>query len=217
MNTKTSQLSTDSYYPLFLNIAGRLCVVVGGGRIAERKVKSLLQCRATVRVISPRVTKAINLLYHAQKIELEAREFLPGDTIGATLVFAATNRRNINDLVSLEAKACGIFVNVVDEPDLCEFIVPSIIRSGPVTIAISTSGTAPLASKKIRKHLETLVRGDFARYVLIVGKVRRTLKTRVPLLKERRRLLDILAGMEVNEVNGLGAARVLARLLGKNP
>lgn len=200
-----------------MQIAGRLCVVIGGGGIAERKVKSLLRFGAAVRVISPRITKPLGTLYEKGKIELELREFRSGDTDGAVLVFAATNDRTINSHVNAEARSRSALVNVVDDPDLCEFIVPSIIRGRSITIAISTSGAAPMASKKIRKQLESSVKKDFSRYARIVAKVRQRMKTQVPRLRDRKRLLEVVATMEINEVNSLGVAGVLARLFGQTP
>ncbi|HUJ68152.1 MAG TPA: bifunctional precorrin-2 dehydrogenase/sirohydrochlorin ferrochelatase, partial [Syntrophorhabdales bacterium] len=127
------------YYPLFLDLAHKLCIVVGGGAVAERKVRGLLSAGARVRLISPEVAAGIRKLARQGRIEIVLRAYQTGDLDGAALAIAATNREEINMRVREESKRLSILLNVVDSPDLGDFIVPSVVRKGPVLVAVSTS------------------------------------------------------------------------------
>jgi precorrin-2 dehydrogenase / sirohydrochlorin ferrochelatase len=130
-------------YPVFLDIRGKLCVVVGGGRVARRKVKGLLAAGAEVRVVSPKVDSRLAALARDGEIEWLARAYTEGDLDNAFLVFAATDDRRTQELICLHAAAARQLVNVVDDPGRCNFHVPSSFRRGDLTIAVSTSGKSP--------------------------------------------------------------------------
>jgi precorrin-2 dehydrogenase/sirohydrochlorin ferrochelatase len=140
------------YYPLFLDIEGKKCVVIGGGEVATRKVKALLTCRADVVVISPEIEDELKRL----NISWIKREYRYGDLDGAQIVISATDSPEVNKKVSEEAREKNILVNVVDNPKLCNFLVPSTLRRGELCIAISTSGRAPSLAKAIRIRLEKI-------------------------------------------------------------
>jgi precorrin-2 dehydrogenase / sirohydrochlorin ferrochelatase len=141
------------YYPLFADLFEKTCCVVGGGPVAERKVKTLLKCRARVVVYSPRLTAGLEKL--SKSGEIVCRRSAPGKDFlkGVFLVVAATNDRLMNSRVSLACRKKNILINVVDVPGESNFIVPSFVENKGLVIAISTSGRAPCLAKKIRKDL----------------------------------------------------------------
>src|SRR5436190_19296165 len=132
-----------TYYPIFLNLAERRCVVIGGGSVAEGKVLSLLESEAYVTVISPELTAELKKLATEEKILHLERDYQPGDVRGAFLAISATDDRAVNAQVWQEAEEAGILFNAVDDAAHCNFIAGSIVRQGALTIAISTSGSAP--------------------------------------------------------------------------
>lgn len=189
-----------TYYPLFLDVEGRLCVVIGGGQVAERKVRTLLAFGARVRVVSPKLTQGLGRLKGNEAIEHVARHYREGDSEGSLLVIAATSSRTVNRQVREDAGRAGVLVNVVDDPDLCDFLAPSIVKKDPLVIAISTSGVSPGAAKRLRKELETAARLEYAPYVALVGRFRIWLAHEVPDRRVRRRILRDLGRMEIGEV-----------------
>jgi precorrin-2 dehydrogenase / sirohydrochlorin ferrochelatase len=194
MNSETSGLRTKrTYYPLFLDIAGKLCVVLGGGKIAERKVSTLIKFKAKVKLISPKITKNLSKRAESAKIEFVEREYREGDLEGAVLAFAATDQKEVNLRIKREADARALPINVVNDPRSCEFLVPSIVQKGPITIAISTSGSLPLLSKKLRQEIDNYLTEDYIKYADMIGKFRKTLKETV---KDGRRRKEIMAEIE---------------------
>jgi precorrin-2 dehydrogenase/sirohydrochlorin ferrochelatase len=163
------------YYPVFLDINERRCVVVGGGKVAERKVFSLIEAGACVTVISPKVTKGIAALAHINGFRHVSRCFERGDLAGSALVISASSSKKVNGLVSAEADALGVPVNVVDDPASCSFIVPSVVDRDPLLIAISTSGFSPIVAKKLREALEMAIGPEYAVFVRLVGAIRNKL------------------------------------------
>lgn len=168
------------YYPIFLNVEGKPCLVVGGGQTAERKVEALLECGASVRVIAPSVGKRLKALDRAGRMVCMERAFEPGDTAGMMVVIAATNDRTTNERVAAEAKRSGILCNVVDAPDLCSFIVPSVVRRGALTMAISTGGKSPALARKIREELEEEFGEEYGELLELLGSLRETVRARCP-------------------------------------
>jgi precorrin-2 dehydrogenase / sirohydrochlorin ferrochelatase len=189
-----------SYYPLFLDITNKLCVVLGGGKVAERKVAMLLRYKARVKLISPEITKNLSKRAESGKIELVGREYREGDLDGATLVFAATDRKEINLKIKKEADSRALPINVVDDPTLCEFIVPSIVQRGPIAIAVSTSGTLPLLSKKLRREINDYLTEDYIKYARMIGKFRKTL---IETVKNRSRRKEIMVEIEKTDFHEL--------------
>ena len=199
-----SDVDRHQYYPIFLDITGKDCLIVGGGLVAERKAVMLLKFDASVRVISPKVTKRLARLAETGRISVVLREYTSGDHTGTAVVFACTDDRETNRLVREDAARERIPVNVVDKPEECDFIVPSIIRKGDVTIAISTSGRAPMASKRIRQAIEEKIIDDHAAYTRIIAAVRQYILTRVPDKNVRRRLMDMIGSMDTGEIIAQG-------------
>lgn len=182
-----------NYYPAFINLSGKLCVVVGGGKVAERKVFSLLHSGAEIKVISPVLTDTLEKQKNKGRIRHIKRNYKSGDLIGAFLVIAATDDERINTKVSNDA-AC--LVNVVDIPEMANFIVPSVVKRGPMTIAVSTSGASPAMAKRIRKELELSYNKDFGRYLSFLRQIREKMLKEVNDKKVRERFLKELASQE---------------------
>lgn len=141
-------------YPVCLNITGKLCVAVGGGSVAERKVRGLLAGGARVRVISPAVIESLAELAEQDVIEWQQKKYSSGDLAGAFLVFAATDRREVQQAILHDAILSGQLINVVDDPDSCSFQVPATVQRGDLTLAVATGGKSPAVAAMIRGRLE---------------------------------------------------------------
>ncbi|MGH3089167.1 MAG: precorrin-2 dehydrogenase/sirohydrochlorin ferrochelatase family protein [Rubrobacteraceae bacterium] len=175
---------------MFLNLEGRRCVVVGGGRVADRKARKLLQARAEVVVVSPEIKPGIESV----AVETHRRPYEPGDLDGAFLAFAATDSREVNSAVALEAKELGIPVNVADEPSEGDFALPSTLRRGRLQVAVSTGGASPALARDVRKRLEGVFGPEWARLVEEVGKARVAGDSTDELEEEVGRCLSRLSG-----------------------
>lgn len=174
---------------LFACIDGKLVVVVGGGRVGERKVRSLLEHGAHVRVVAPELTPGLAGMAGNGDIEWVGREFKPDDLEGAILAVGASDDRAVNEAVHGAADAAGMLVNVVDVPELCTFIVPSVVRRGKLQIAVSTSGASPSTARDIRKSLENEFPAWWEEYIDLLADVRLLVKERVPGAAEARTAL----------------------------
>ena len=169
------------YYPAYLDLTGRRCVVIGAGEIAERKVLQLLASEADVTLVSPAATAELERLAGEGFLRWIARDYAPGDLAGATLAIAATDDEAVNRRVHAEAEREKTLLNVVDVTPLCGFIAPSIVERGPVTVAISTGGTSPALARKIREamgdeaHCTCLEWADAA---VVLAEVRSELRSR---------------------------------------
>jgi len=161
-----------SYYPVCLDLDGRPCVVVGGGKVAERKVKGLLACHAQVTVISPELTEELSRMHAEGMLEWLARSYRKGDLIHTFLVVAATDDEPAQQLVQEEAEEQNKLLNVVDVPQRCNFILPATVRRGDLTVAIATGGKSPALAKKLRKELEKSIGPEYTVLVNILGALR---------------------------------------------
>lgn len=160
------------YFPAFLDLRGRPCLVVGGGEIAERKVQGLLECGARVVVVSPALVPGLTALVENRCLVHRARPFRRTDLRGCTLAVAATGVPEVDDAVALEARRRGVLVNVVDRPSRCDFIYGSVLRRGELQIAVSTGGRAPALAREVRRRLEDVVGPEYAALVDEVGRAR---------------------------------------------
>ena len=165
-----------SYFPIVLEMTGRRCLVIGGGVVAERKIAGLLEVGAAVTVISPEVTAAILNWAKNHSIQLTARCYQNGDLSGHELVFVATDDPDVNDQVYHEGQSCGVWVNAADDPAHCDFILPAVIRRGELTVAISTGGASPAATRAIREELDDYFTAEYAQLVQVAAEVRMELK-----------------------------------------
>ena len=163
------------YYPLFLDIAGKAAVVIGGGEVALRKVKGLLDAGAQVTVVSPALHPDLEALVAAGRVRHIARQYSPGDLEGHLLAFVSTDDRSVNAAVAREGKQREVWVNVVDDPANCDFIVPGIVRRGDIILAVSTSGDSPAMARKLREDLEQFLTEEYALMLNLAAQVRREL------------------------------------------
>jgi siroheme synthase-like protein len=167
---------TSPYYPISLNIKGRKCLVVGGGQVALRKVKTLLEHNANVKVVSPILCSELNQLATDGAIRTIQRDYKSEDLQHAFISIAATDNVKTNERVASEARRRGILVNVVDDPKNSDFIVPSCLKRGNVIVAVSTSGRSPALARKIRSELEKNVKAEYEHLAVIAEEVRSELK-----------------------------------------
>jgi precorrin-2 dehydrogenase/sirohydrochlorin ferrochelatase len=159
-------------YPLFALLLDRPCLVVGGGPVGERKVQDLLQAGARVTVVSRDLTPTLAAQAAQGQIHYIPGDFSPKHLDGMLLVIGATNDPETNAQVSAAAQARGLFVNIVDQPELCTFIVPAQVRRGPLTIAISTGGASPALARKLREDLEKHFGPEYTPYLRVLHGVR---------------------------------------------
>jgi siroheme synthase-like protein len=192
MNKKTSKRIV--YYPVSLNIQGKRCVVIGGGKVALRKAKMLLDCGANVFVISPKPHPDIARLSKERTIHLIQRDYEAQDLKGAVIAIACTNVKEVNRKVADEAKKAGILVNVADDSEPSDFIIPAFFRRGNLTLAVSTSGKSPALARKIRMKLEKSFGEEYASLLSLIGEVRST-------LKEKGYIVDAEAWQEALDID----------------
>ncbi|MEX0682590.1 MAG: bifunctional precorrin-2 dehydrogenase/sirohydrochlorin ferrochelatase [Dehalococcoidia bacterium] len=166
------------YYPVFLDIADKPVVVIGGGTIAEQKIQGLLDAGAQVTVVSPGLNEALDAFRAEGRIMHIRREYEPGDIEGYELVFVATDSRAENTKVWEEGRQRKIWVNAVDDVPNCDFIMPGIIRQGDLTLAISTAGKSPAMARKVREDLEAYLTEDDATLLDLAGEIRTQLRAR---------------------------------------
>jgi len=171
------------YYPVYLNLAGKSCVIIGGGTIAQGKVGGLLQAGCRITVISPDATPGIRNAAQRGDITWLERTYRPGDLEGAFIGVAATNVWHVNREIYEEAERLGVLLNVVDDPDLCSFIAPSVVKREPVTLAISTGGASPALARKLRETLAQAEALEWADLADVLAQARR-------IVKEKRVAVD---------------------------
>ena len=165
------------YYPAYLELRGRPCVVIGGGTIAERKVATLLEAGARVTVVSPRLSPGLAALADTHEVVHHPRPYRHGDLAGAWLAYAATDDDVVHAAIASEAAEARVFLNVVDRPRLCGFIVPAIVTRGPVAVAVSTGGASPALAKRLAHELDASVGDEWGVAARILGALRTRLAT----------------------------------------
>ena len=182
-----------NYYPAFLDLRGRLVVVVGGGRVAARKVQSLLAAGARVRLVAPSLAPETIPLTQGGRVDYIARGFEPSDLEGACLAVSATDLEAVNRQVRDEADRRGLFVNVVDVPSLCTMVVPAVLRRGDLTLAVSTGGASPAMARRLREGLEEQFGPEWGPYLKIMRALRAKLTALGRPAQENRPLFFALA------------------------
>lgn len=187
------------YLPIFIQIKQRPCLVVGGGSIAARKVALLRKAQANVTVVSPKLCEELQRLSAEQLIQYENREFQVSDLDSCVVVIAATDQRAVNERVSALSQQLRLPVNVVDNPDLCSFIMPSIIDRSPVVIAVSTGGSSPVLARLIRTKLEGIIPSAYGRLAELVEGFRDKVKAAFPNVESRRNFWENILGGSVAE------------------
>ncbi len=172
-------------YPVNLYIAGRRCVVVGGGSVAARKVDALVKAKACVTVISPELSEALADMVKTGQIEYLSKAYEPGDVTGYFLVICAANQEAVNRQAALEATSAGALVNVADSPELGNFTVPSKVERGDLMLTVSTGGKSPALAKKLREELARCYGPEYGAYLELLSGVRETMKESLPTARDR--------------------------------
>jgi siroheme synthase-like protein len=162
----------DSYYPVFMDIRGKRCAVIGGGRVALRKIKRLLDGGAAVEVISPELCEGLEEIVKDGRVTYCRRPYRGGDIKGACLAFAATGSNEVNRQVAAEARSLGIPVNTADGTETSDFIVPSLVQRGNLAVAVSTGGGSPALARSLRRHLEETLLDECAALTELASEIR---------------------------------------------
>jgi siroheme synthase-like protein len=180
-----------SYFPIYLDMSRRRCLVIGGGAVAERKIAALLETGAEVTVLAPDVTDVVAGLSKQNAIRFTARCYEDGDLDGFELAFVATDDPQVNAAVYREGRSRGVWVNSADDPARCDFILPSVLRRGDLTVAVSTGGTSPALARTVREELELYFTQEYESLAKLAAEVREELSNRsitVPFETWRRAL-----------------------------
>jgi precorrin-2 dehydrogenase/sirohydrochlorin ferrochelatase len=199
--------------PVFLKMSGRPCLVVGGGNIALEKIRVLLESETAVCAVAREASTEIEQLARDGRIVLRRKEYEPSDLAGVSFVIAATNDRALNHRVYAEAHAQGRLVNVVDDPEYCDFYFGSIVRRGALQIGISTSGESPAFAQQLKREIEEALPVDVESWLARLGELRRQINQRVAPGPERVSLLRELARREVCEAATCPCRTLLSREL----
>ena len=177
-------------YPIFLDVRDKKCVVIGGGRVAARKARMLCDCGARVVVVSPELEDRLAEMLEKGEVEWRERAYEKSLLQGAFVVVAATDDEHVNRSASADCRQAGIPINVVDVPELCDFHVPSIVRSGDVTVSIGSGGASPALSRHIRKRIEQVVGPEYGKLLDLLGRWRDRVKEQVSGLDRRKALWE---------------------------
>jgi precorrin-2 dehydrogenase/sirohydrochlorin ferrochelatase len=208
----------NTYYPVYVQLHQQLCVVIGGGKIAEGKVEGLLAVEAKVTVVSPELTPCLHDLAKEKQINYIARVYQPGDLTGAFMVICATDQVDINQQVWQEANSNHQLVNVVDDTPRCNFIAPSILRKGDLTIAISTSGKAPALAVRLKERFQQEIGPEYGRFLELAGALREPLARHIPDFETRKALWYELVDSEILDAlahgDEISAREIISRVVG---
>jgi precorrin-2 dehydrogenase/sirohydrochlorin ferrochelatase len=207
------------YYPICLDIQNRNCLVVGGGSVGTRKVITLVNCGADVTVVSPSASAHLQELADNGAVVMKNRPFRFSDLDGMFLVCSATDNQKLNRQIHAKAEDLGMLCNVADRPEVCNFILPSIVNRGDLIIAISTSGQSPALAKKLRQDLENVFGNEYAEFLKLMGAVRKKLLSRDHRPEAHKHLfeqlingglVDMIKEHKLSDINAL-----LLKILGK--
>jgi len=182
----------ENILPIALKVKGKKCVVVGGGEIAAQKVRQLMECGASVIVVSPNLCPELEKLAKDGNIQWLPKRYEPSVLEGAFLTFACTDDQQVNRQIFADCDARGILCNVVDAPELCHFYMPSILRRGDLVIAVSTSGNSPAFARKVRLFLESLIGDDFGLLVELLGELKDEMRSRLKTIEQRRQFVELV-------------------------
>ncbi len=206
------------YYPAYLDIKGRRCLVVGGGQVGTRKVGTLLLCGAKVTVISHEVTPELKDMAQQGLIDLQLRDYRSPDLDKMFLVIGATDDQAVNRKIHRDAEAVQRLCNIADQPDLCNFVLPSIINQGDLSIAISTAGKSPAFAKHLRRQLQGQFGPEYGLMLDLMGAARRRLLAEKHAPEEHKPLFEELIGGGLLEMikaeNRKGINDLLKKVLG---
>jgi precorrin-2 dehydrogenase / sirohydrochlorin ferrochelatase len=204
------------FIPIFLEVEGKPCLVVGGGEVALRKVKVLLEAGAQVTVISPQVASELSGLAETGRLSLLPRRYRDGDVRGYHLIYAATDDPGLQRRLFEEARHLNILINVADAPEFCSFITPSVIRRGQLQVAISTGGASPATARRLRQRMEQWLGYDSEALLEVMAAARKWLKRHEPDRDVRACKLNALAASGIDDALRRGDADAADRLVGES-
>lgn len=184
-------------YTISLDLFQKDCLVVGGGQVSERKVRSLLECGARVKVISPEITPGLGKLAAEGLILYREGFYQDSDLTGVFLVIGATDSEEVNRRVADDCAARNLVVNIVDDPGKGNFFVPAVVRRGALTIAVSTEGKSPMLARKIREELERAYGPQFSEFLELLGQLRERVINNETSEQKKRNLLEELVSEEI--------------------
>jgi precorrin-2 dehydrogenase/sirohydrochlorin ferrochelatase len=186
-----------NYYPIYLDITNRRCIVAGGGDVAERKVQRLLECGAHVAVIGKTLTSGLGVMKREGRIDHINDDYDEAYLHDAFLVIGATDRDDVNAKISMDARKRGIMINIVDDPDRCDFILPSLFQRGDLSVAISTGGKSPALAKKLREEMEGLYGPEYLTLLNVLGTLREKIKSKGRSADENKRLFESVVNSDI--------------------
>jgi precorrin-2 dehydrogenase / sirohydrochlorin ferrochelatase len=196
------------FYIACLRLKGRRCLVVGGGDVGLEKVEGLLTCDADVTLVAPEAHPALVELALEGSIVWERREFADSDLDGCLIAIAATNDTDVNISVFDGAERRAMLVNVVDVPPLCNFILPAIVRTGPLAVAISTAGASPALAKRMKREIAELFGEPYAQLAVLLNDARGWAKATLPTFQDRKEFFEAIVGGEPDPIALLRAGEV---------
>jgi siroheme synthase-like protein len=196
------------FYIACLRLRGRKCMVVGGGDVGLEKVEGLLACDGDVTLVAPEACTELRELAQEGSIEWEQREYEPADLEGTFMVIAATNDSEINIKVFEDADARAMLVNVVDVPPLCNFILPAIVRTGPLAVAISTAGASPALAKRMKREIAELFGEPYAELAVLLNDARGWAKGTLPTYQDRKDFFEGIVNGDPDPIELLRAGEV---------
>ena len=196
------------FYIACLRLSGRRCVVIGGGSVGLEKVEGLLACDAEVTLVSPEAHPELVQLTLEGSIRWERREYQSGDLDGALIAIAATDDTDLNIRVFEDAETRAMLVNVVDVPPLCNFILPAIVRTGPLAVAISTAGASPALAKRMKREIGELFGEPYANLAILLNEARGWAKATLPTYRDRKEFFESIVGGDPDPIELLRAGDV---------
>lgn len=195
------------YYPIFIDIEERDVLIVGGGNVCARKAETMMRYGARVTIVSPEFTEEIEQWAAEGKLAIERKRYEESDLDGATLVIASTDETSVNEQVAADCRRRRIPVNVVDVTPLCEFIVPAILESGSIQIAVSTAGKSPALARTLKEDLQRFVGPEYAEVNDVLGTLREGAKSVLPTDVDRKRFFDGILARGILEMLRTGRRR----------
>ncbi|OPY89630.1 MAG: Siroheme synthase [Syntrophus sp. PtaU1.Bin208] len=187
------------YYPVFFDLREKVCLVVGGGTVAERKVQRLIECEASVRVVGESLSEELQNLQKSGQIECLVGRYSAACLDDAFMVICATDDREVNEQVMRDCRSRGIPVNVVDDPERCDFILPAIAEQGDLSIAVSTGGKSPALAKRLRRELEDQYGPEYRELVDILGELRKRRLAKGHPSEENRPIFEAVVSSDILE------------------
>jgi len=202
------------YYPIYLDLKGREALVVGGGAIAEGKALQLIAAGARVTIVSPELTEALRASVERGEINHRNGSLIEEDLNGVVLVISATDDRKVNEEVAKAAAERGLLCNVVDQPDLCNFITPALVTRGELQISVSTGGGSPTLTQRVKREVAALIGEEYGALLEIAAEMRAEAKDRIADFERRKEVLRAFVesdALDLIRAGKLEEARELAR------